>query len=205
MLCMLTPKIVGHAAERLAARRTTHFILVSEANRQQGAALGLFSRSRTSLIRSGVDLARYRDALPDRPGLEARWGIPVDAPLVGMVGCLKPQKAPQDFVEVARRVSQTHPDCHYLLVGDGVLRRSVPPRRPKTDWWDCPTSPTRPIFPRRVSVSRSRQFRSVRPQHPVPGTATTQRRKRPWNRGTQASSDGQNPALEPHPSNSPIG
>jgi glycosyltransferase involved in cell wall biosynthesis len=112
-------------AERMVAAKTTHFILVSEANRQQGAALGLFSRSRSSLIRSGIDLARYRDALPDREGLQARWGIPMDAPLVGMVGCLKPQKAPQDFVEVARRVSQSHPDCHYLLVGDGTLRREL--------------------------------------------------------------------------------
>jgi len=112
-------------AERMVARRTTHFILVSEANRQQGTALGLFPRSRTSLIRSGVDLARYRDAQPDREGLHRRWGIPVDAPLVGMVGCLKPQKAPQDFVEVARRVSQAHPQCHFLLVGDGILRGEV--------------------------------------------------------------------------------
>jgi len=113
------------AAERLVARMTTHFIVVSEANRQQGKALGLFSPERTSLIRSGVNLARYRDARPDREGLLARWGVPLDAPLVGMVGCLKPQKAPQDFVEVARRVSQSRPDCHYLLVGDGVLRREV--------------------------------------------------------------------------------
>jgi len=111
--------------ERLVARLTTHFILVSEANRQQGEALGLFTREATSLIRSGVDLARYRDALPDRQGLQERWGVPLDAPLVGMVGCLKPQKAPQDFVEVARRVSQASPDCHFLLVGDGVLRSEV--------------------------------------------------------------------------------
>jgi glycosyltransferase involved in cell wall biosynthesis len=112
-------------AERLVSRMTTHFILVSEANRQQGLRLGLFTPERTSLIRSGVDLSRYRDALPDRPGLQERWGIPADAPLVGMVGCLKPQKAPQDFVEVARRVSEAQPDCHFLLVGDGELRPQV--------------------------------------------------------------------------------
>jgi glycosyltransferase involved in cell wall biosynthesis len=113
------------AAERLVAPMTTRFILVSEANRRQGIEMGLFSRERTRLIRSGVDLGRYRDAVPDREGMAERWGIPVEAPLVGMVGCLKPQKAPLDFVQVARRVGAGHPDCHFLLVGDGVLRPEV--------------------------------------------------------------------------------
>jgi glycosyltransferase involved in cell wall biosynthesis len=113
------------AAERVVARMTTHFVLVSEANRRQGLEMGLFRRERASLIRSGVDLARYRDAHADREGMLRRWGIPIDAPLVGMVACLKPQKAPLDFVEVARRVSDAHPGCHFLLVGDGMLRVQV--------------------------------------------------------------------------------
>ena len=113
------------AAERLASRWTTHFILVSEANRRQGIELGLFHRSQTSLIRSGVALQRFREARPDRQGLERGWGIPPDAPLVGMIGCLKPQKAPLDFVEVARRIAAEHEDAHFVLAGDGTLRDRI--------------------------------------------------------------------------------
>lgn len=112
------------AAERLISPLTTHFIVVSEANRQEGARRGLFSGSRVTLIRSGVDLARFREATPAHEVLRAA-GVPEGAPLVGMVGCLKPQKAPADFVAVAARVAARSPAAHFVLVGDGELRPVV--------------------------------------------------------------------------------
>ncbi|MGD8376524.1 MAG: glycosyltransferase family 4 protein [Acidobacteriota bacterium] len=112
------------AAERLVSPLTTHFIVVSEANREEGVRRGLFSGSRVTLIRSGVDLARFREATPHRGPLRAA-GVPDGAPLVGMVGCLKPQKAPGDFVAVAARVAARNPAAHFALVGDGELRPVV--------------------------------------------------------------------------------
>ena len=44
--------------------------------------------------------------------------------MVVMIACLKPQKAPLDFVEVARRVL-SRKEANFLLVGDGVLRPKV--------------------------------------------------------------------------------
>jgi len=113
------------SAERIAARLTTHFIVVSEANQAEGLAMGLFGPERVSLIRSGVELERFRSSSADRDGLGREWGIPPEAPVVGMVACLKPQKAPLDFVEVARRVAKTAPEAHFVLVGDGDLRPAV--------------------------------------------------------------------------------
>ncbi len=103
---------------------TTRFLAVSNANLEQGVVQGLFPRERALLLRSGVDLAAFRNGAS--PGdLRAALRIPSGAPLAGMVACLKPQKAPLDYVEVAERVAPRVPSAHFLLVGDGELRGRV--------------------------------------------------------------------------------
>ena len=117
--------------ERLAARRTDRFIAVSRANLEEGVRLGLFTADRVSLIRSGVDLREFAGASrsPGRQGvpggLRRELGLPEDVPLVGMVACLKPQKDPLTFVEVAARVVRELPDAVFVLAGDGELRDPV--------------------------------------------------------------------------------
>jgi glycosyltransferase involved in cell wall biosynthesis len=103
---------------------TTRFLAVSRANLEEGIASGLFHRDRAVLVRSGVDLAAFRNGAS--PGdLRSTLGIPPGAPLAGMVACLKPQKAPLDWVGVAQRVAPRVPQAHFLLVGDGELRPRV--------------------------------------------------------------------------------
>src|SRR5262249_29829507 len=82
------------AIERLASRLTTRFIAVSRANLEQGIGLGLFTPDRVSLIRSGVRLGAASGAgAADgeaRLSFRRELGLPPDAPIVGMVACLKP-------------------------------------------------------------------------------------------------------------------
>ncbi|HYS78173.1 MAG TPA: glycosyltransferase family 4 protein [Candidatus Dormibacteraeota bacterium] len=119
------------ALERLAARVTTRFIAVSRSNLEAGVALGLFTRDRVSLIRSGVRLADFERAAGiggtrgAGPSFRDEIGVPRDAPLVGMVACLKPQKSPLTFVEVAARVVRDLPGAVFVLAGDGELRADV--------------------------------------------------------------------------------
>ena len=109
------------ALERATGRlATSAFIGVCRANIDRGLELGFFSPDRVSLIRSGVRLSDFG------PGVSSGNGSRVTT--VGMVACLKPQKAPLDFVEVAARVVRScgpgHP-VRFVLVGDGELRESV--------------------------------------------------------------------------------
>ena len=117
------------AAERLVAPLTTHFIAVSRAHLSRGAALGVVAPERASLIRSGVRLAEFAAAGADRAAaraaLRGELGLAARARIVGMVACLKPQKAPLDFVAAAARVAAAHPDAHFVMVGDGALRAAV--------------------------------------------------------------------------------
>jgi glycosyltransferase involved in cell wall biosynthesis len=112
------------AAERLVAPFTTCFIAVAAENLEQGVRLGLFTRERARLIRSGIAL----EAFAARSGGEAvreELGIPAGVPLVVQVSCFKPQKAPERFVRLAARLAPCFPDAHFLLAGDGELRASL--------------------------------------------------------------------------------
>jgi glycosyltransferase involved in cell wall biosynthesis len=112
-------------AERMTARVTTRFIAVSEANRQRGIELGLFSRDRCTLIRSGVDLHLFRHTRVDVEKKKRDLGLAPDRPVVGMIAPLKPQKAPLDFVRMASLVHSVRPEAQFLEIGDGELRQAV--------------------------------------------------------------------------------
>jgi glycosyltransferase involved in cell wall biosynthesis len=57
--------------------------------------------------------------------VRAELGCEPGTPLAGMLACLKPQKAPVDFVRVASRVVERVPNARFFIAGDGVLRPEV--------------------------------------------------------------------------------
>ncbi len=111
------------ALERMASRWTDAFVAVSEENIRTGVDERIFAADRCRLIRSGFDAARFLGGSRER-GREI-LGVPGGAPLVGTVAVFKPQKAPLDFVEVARRVAAEVPGVHFAMVGDGPLRAAA--------------------------------------------------------------------------------
>ncbi len=116
------------AAERVAARWTTAFVAVARRNLEEGVRLGLFEAGRARVIRSGIELDAFR---AHRGGAAVRreLGIPAAAPLVVQIACFKPQKAPERFVELAAALAARFPEAHFVLVGDGALRRALERRR----------------------------------------------------------------------------
>jgi len=121
------------AAERAAAPWTTHFVSVAATHLERGAALGIVDRERASVLRSGVHLADLaaaaeRAGRAGQPALRTRLGLPAAGPILGMVACLKPQKAPLDFVEAAARIASVRPEASFVMVGDGPLRPQIEAR-----------------------------------------------------------------------------
>lgn len=111
--------------ERLAAARTTRLIAVSQATRDKGLRHRIGRPEQYEVIYPGSDLAAFQPATPSqRQAVREEFGFPPDAKLVGLVACLKPQKAPVDFVRAASLV--THRDvARFLIVGDGPERPAV--------------------------------------------------------------------------------
>lgn len=110
--------------EHLTARATNRLIAVSNYDIQKGVRSRIARREKYVLIRYGIDKKEfidYNSFLNKREEL----AITPEQVVVGMVACLKPQKAPQDYIRVASLVTKIFPQTKFLLVGDGVLRPRV--------------------------------------------------------------------------------
>ena len=113
--------------ERITTRITTKLVVVSYANAAKGEQNGVFKRGDWILCRDAISVSEFMQPGPRRQML-GHWGIPEDKLIVGMVACLKPQKSPVDFVDVAARVLIENKQAHFVLAGDGELRPEVEKR-----------------------------------------------------------------------------
>ncbi len=109
--------------ERAVSRWTDAFIAVSAENIRLGVREGILPAGKARVIRSGFDTGRFLAGSRERG--RRLLGIPEGVPVVGTVAPFKPQKAPLDFVETARRVHGVVPASRFVMVGDGALRPAV--------------------------------------------------------------------------------
>jgi len=86
------------------------------------------------VIPNGVDTERFRPRPPD-PALRRELGLPLDAPLAGIVAALRPEKNYALLLKAARLVRQRMPGAHFLIVGDGPERRHI--TEMVRDWGLC--------------------------------------------------------------------
>ena len=113
--------------ERLTAKITTKLFMVSYANAVTAEKIGMARRGEWILTRDAIAVEEFMQSKPRRQKLQ-EWGIPGDRIIVGMVACFKPQKSPEDFIEVAARVLKKTQRAHFVMAGDGDLRPSVESR-----------------------------------------------------------------------------
>jgi glycosyltransferase involved in cell wall biosynthesis len=112
-------RLVYEVMERLVRRCADRYVAVAprvalDAVRQRiappGSVVVIPSAVETPDISGEADRT-FRDEL----------GIPADAPVVGTVGRLVPQKAPLDFVQMCALVHSRRPEVAFVMVGDAIL------------------------------------------------------------------------------------
>ena len=110
------------AAERHAARHTSHFVTVATAMTEQYLAAGIGRRGQYSRIFSGFSLEPFLSASND-PCLRAAHGIAPGDFVVGKIARLFELKGHADLFAAAPALVKRCPRIKFLLVGDGPLRR----------------------------------------------------------------------------------
>jgi glycosyltransferase involved in cell wall biosynthesis len=110
------------AIERRLRRLTDRFIAVSPTEAELAARLRIAEPDRIVVVPNGIELD---DPGPPTADLRKELGAHPDAPVVGTVTRLAPQKAPEVFVRACALVAADVPDARFVLVGDGPLAATV--------------------------------------------------------------------------------
>jgi glycosyltransferase involved in cell wall biosynthesis len=110
-------------AGRTLERRVNYYLPVSEATWTAARRYCGIAPTRGQVFRNVIDL----QGLPakNKARLCEELGIPLSAPLVGMVGRMVEQKDWPAFVAVCREIRMMEPAAYFLAIGDGPLRATV--------------------------------------------------------------------------------
>ncbi len=111
--------------ERHAARWTDRLVVVAAADRDKGLAHGIGHPESYTILRSGIDSRAYERPPGGRDAARARLGYGPEHVVVGTVACLKPQKAPLDFVRAAAIAHAREPRLRFVVAGDGEQRSAM--------------------------------------------------------------------------------
>lgn len=118
MRCSDKKRAMYTAIEKMAAPFCEKIICISDAEKQSALEKKICREDKLQVIFNGVDIEAYESG---EHGTVKRssLGIPEDAYVVGMVGRISPQKAPDVFVKMAKLVKDEIPNAHFVIVGSG--------------------------------------------------------------------------------------
>lgn len=113
--------------ERLAAPFCNKIICISESEKQSAIEKNICGGDKLQVIVNGIDIDEYEQRRVVGLSTVSRksCGIDKDAFVVGMVGRISMQKAPDVFIEVAREIKSSIPNAHFIIVGDGPDRKKI--------------------------------------------------------------------------------
>lgn len=111
--------------EKSLARLTDRFVLISNAEKISAITHHIAPMRKLQVIFNGIDFDSLKQSLQSGIVTRQQIGISDDAVVVGMVGRLTKQKAPDMFVRMAAEIVKTIKNAHFIIVGDGGERGEV--------------------------------------------------------------------------------
>lgn len=125
MQCSSKKRTVYKWIEKILARITTAIVAISDYEKESAIQQDVCSESKIKVIYNGIDINKFDTMKEDYTITRELLGIPEDAYVIGAVGRLSKQKAPDIFFKVAEKVSREIDKVHFLWVGDGEDRDQI--------------------------------------------------------------------------------
>lgn len=122
--------------ERFAAQFCERIICISDAEKKSALDQKICKKDKLQVIYNGVDIIKYESeshGTLKRSNLD----IPESAFVVGMVGRISRQKAPDIFIRAARMIKQDIPNAHFIIVGSGEMEDDIRDFADKNGLMDC--------------------------------------------------------------------
>lgn len=111
--------------ERMLAPLTTEYVVISNYEKLSAIQKRVANATKMKVIFNGISIEKIDEQLKKSFVTRASQNIPDAAYLIGMVGRISEQKAPDIFVRVAAVLKDVIPNAYFMIVGDGEQRREI--------------------------------------------------------------------------------
>lgn len=105
--------------EKLLSPLTDKIVCISSSEKLDAEKSHIAKGNKLELIPNGIDVEKVREA---KAIARSDIGIADDAYVVGMIGRLSAQKAPDTFIKAAKLIQVKLPNASFVIVGDGEER-----------------------------------------------------------------------------------
>lgn len=122
MICGKGKQFCYCLLESTLSHLCSRIVAISEFEKKSALKKHICSPRKIQVVYNGVEL---EDGRKTNRKSRIELGIPHDAYVIGQVGRLCQQKAPDIFVEAAARIKKKIPEAFFILVGDGEKRQDT--------------------------------------------------------------------------------
>jgi len=112
------------AAEKMAAKTTTHFVCSANAMTRLYLAAGIGRPEMYTRVLSGFRIEPFLESQND-PAFRSKFGLPKNAFIIGKIGRLAPLKGHADLFRAFQALLPQVPEARLLVIGDGPLRNEL--------------------------------------------------------------------------------
>jgi glycosyltransferase involved in cell wall biosynthesis len=116
-------KILTRATRKACAimsRRVPHAIVCNSESARRAHSEAGYAAEKLVVVPNGFDVSRFRPSAEARAAVRRELGIPLDAPVVGLVARFHPHKDHGTFLSAAAMVRDECDVARFVLCGDGV-------------------------------------------------------------------------------------
>jgi glycosyltransferase involved in cell wall biosynthesis len=110
---------------RQATAGCQRHIAVSSEVRDYTVQWSKYPAEKMVVIENGINLGRFDPATALPLDKMALWGVPPDAPTVGIIGRLEAQKGHHILLRAAQLVAEEMPEARIIVIGSGPLREDL--------------------------------------------------------------------------------
>lgn len=118
-------KLVYLFLEKILALVTDKFVLISNAEKLSAVLHHIAPLRKLKVIFNGIDFDTLQHTVSESSVTRQSLNIPENVCLIGMVGRISRQKAPDIFIQMAAEISKVLPSAHFLIVGDGEEKQDI--------------------------------------------------------------------------------
>lgn len=113
------------ALEKLLAHFTTQIVAISNYEKLIAIQHHIVKLNKIQTIFNGIDFKNIQAQLTNFTVTKEQLKIPSNAYIIGMVGRISRQKAPDIFVKMASEIKKEIPEAWFIIVGDGDQRKDI--------------------------------------------------------------------------------